>query len=54
MYMKSDLNKKIEEIHCNFKKELQIAKVKKDRRVAELLELAEEEYVEKIKKDIKL
>ena len=52
--MKSDLNKKIEEIYNTFKKELQRAKDEKDKRIAELLECAEGEYIEKIKKEIKL
>ena len=52
--MKNDLNKKIEEIYNTFKKELQRAKDEKDKRVADLFEQAEEDYVEKIKKDIKL
>ncbi|MDA3840681.1 MAG: hypothetical protein PF572_06385 [Patescibacteria group bacterium] len=52
--MKSDLNRKIEEIYAAFKKEVQAAKDEKDRLIADLLERAEEEYIEKIKKDIKL
>ncbi len=54
MYMKSDLNKKIEEIYKAFKLDLKKAKDEKDRRIAELLERAEKEYIEKIKKSIKL
>ena len=52
--MKSDLNNKIEEIHKTFVSELQKAKDEKDKKIAELFERVEEEYIEKIKKDIKL
>jgi vacuolar-type H+-ATPase subunit H len=52
--MKSDLNRKIEEICNKFKQDLKKAKDEKNRKVAELLENAEKEYVEKIKQDINL
>ena len=52
--MKSNLNQKISEIYSNFKKGMQKAKNEKDEKVASILEQAEEDYVEKIKKDINL
>lgn len=52
--MKSDLNKKIELIYDNFKKELQKAKDNKDIQVAQLLERVEKKYVEELKKNINL
>ena len=52
--MENDINKKIEEIYNSFKLELQKVKDKKNKKIAELMEKAEEDYIEKIKKDIKL
>ena len=52
--MKNNLNEKIKNIYSKFMNDLSRAKDDKDQRVATLLEDAEEEYVDKLKKDIKL
>jgi len=52
--MVGDINKKISEIYEKYKSDIQKAKDLKDQEMASLLERAENEYVEKLKKDINL
>ena len=52
--MISEINKKTKEILDNFLLSIKAAEEKRDKKIEELIERAEEKYVDQIKKDINL